>query len=378
MQDVDYSEDSRVQDQFDGARKRHSDGQHNGRDAKRMDRGPKKPTLKILVPNLAVGKLIGKGGANIGELQTKHGASIEVSPSKDFFPGTNHRAVSISAEVDQIIEFVKYMIEEVQEDGGERDGGGRSNDFSLVITNSAVGFVMGKGGSTIKAIQDESGAGISICKQSESTSPGERMVTVSGTTEQKVRAVDTIIEKISVEPNRMSNPNTKYLGGDYIPKYGGGDFNSKFGGGFNFSNSLNQRAANLYSAPQDNGLRYSNTQDNTLRYSLQGSGNYDTSSNYEPKSKVKVAHFTTMEIPNTMVGSIVGKSGVTINEFSRTSGAQISFSGKDEFAPGTQDRILTIKGNYKQIQSAYMMIDQKVAQVEAEFHRPSYQQQQPY
>jgi len=182
--EYDYTEDSQVQGEYDeGTRKRHSDGQQNGRDAKRSNRGPKKPTLKILVPNLAVGKLIGKGGANINELESKHGASIEVSPSRDFFPGTNHRTVTVSADVDQITEFAKYLIEEVQEEGSER--GSRSQDFSLVITNSAVGFVMGKGGSTIKVIQDDSGAGINICKQNESTSPGERMVTIPVATSRK-------------------------------------------------------------------------------------------------------------------------------------------------------------------------------------------------
>merc|ERR1712183_491795 len=94
-------------------------------------------------------------------------------------------------------------------------------------------------------------------------------------------------------------------------------------------------------------------------------GNFDAAASYEARSKAKTVHSVEMEIPNSMVGSIVGKSGVTINEISRSSGAQISFSGKEEFAPGTQDRILTIKGSKKQVQKAHMLIDSKVLEVEA-------------
>jgi len=205
-----------------------------------------------------------------------------------------------------------------------------------------------------------------------------------------VKAVEQIIEKISVEPNRMSNTNTKYgAGGDFAPKYGGGggDYAPKYGGGnvvdyksgFSLSTNIGQRSAPQYSHVQDEPAykRYSSPQDDALRYPMHGNANagvggYDAAASYQPRSKAKASHLIQMEIPNSMVGSIVGKQGVTINEFSRSSGAQISFSGKEEFAPGTQDRILTIKGTQNQIQHAYMMIDQKVAEVEMEFRRPSY------
>jgi RNA-binding protein Nova len=89
---------------------------------------------------------------------------------------------------------------------------------------------------------------------------------------------------------------------------------------------------------------------------------------YEPKSRIKTTHLIQMEIPNSIVGAIVGKQGQTINEFTRASGAHINFSAKDEFAPGTTNRILTIKGGKNQIQNAYMLIDQKIAQVGYQFY----------
>ena len=85
---------------------------------------------------------------------------------------------------------------------------------------------------------------------------------------------------------------------------------------------------------------------------------------YEARCKAKTTFSVEMQIPNAMVGSIVGKSGIAINEIQRNSGAQISFSGKDEFVPGTQDRILTIRGTKRQVLKAHMLMDTKVLDVE--------------
>lgn len=374
MGDADYTEDVPVQN-FDRKRHANSGGSYDGKEAKKA-RGFKKPTLKFLVPHICVGKLIGKGGSNINELEKKHNGSIEVSPSGDNFPGTNSRIVTISAEIDQVQLFAQYLVENVWQEGA--DSSGYEPDFVLVITNSAVGFVMGRAGATIKVIQEGSGAGINIQKQNESLSYGERLVTISGSTEQKARAVKEIIEKISCEPLRMSNPYTKGYpsgggGGNYYPPQYGGSGNDypppprNGRGGYNPNMPPNAR----HNVPRNSGYNsnsYSSSQ-NEYGYSntAGGHGGYVSSDYYQPESTVKTSHLIQMEIPNAWVGSVVGKQGVTINEFSRNSGAQISFSAKEEFAPGTQDRILTIKGTKNQIYTAYTMVDRKVAEIEREF-----------
>jgi len=179
--EYDYSRDVDVNEEQNNTRKNkrpYEGNDYGGRDSKRSNRNRlTKPTLKVLVPNMAVGKLIGKGGSNINELENKYSANIEVAPARDFFPGTECRSVNLSAEMDQIIALVKYIIDDVYD---ERDN---NTDFTLAITDFAVGFVMGRGGSVIKTIQDESGAGIRIQKQNDAPCPGERTVTISGNTE---------------------------------------------------------------------------------------------------------------------------------------------------------------------------------------------------
>ena len=81
-------------------------------------------------------------------------------------------------------------------------------------------------------------------------------------------------------------------------------------------------------------------------------------------SNIKTPVTIQMEIPDVLVGAILGKGGKTVNEFIQFSGAKIQFSAKNDFAPGTTDRVLTIQGDLNQTQIAYFLINQKISQAE--------------
>jgi len=373
--------------------------------------------LKILIPNFVAGRLIGKAGSNINDLETKFEASIQVSPSKEFYPGTGERIVTVSADPLCIIDFCKYMIENVQvNQESDTIYAGFQHDFKIVITNIAAGLVMGKGGCTIKSIQKESGAKINISKQDESNVPGERLLKISGNLEQRSKACTQIITKMVADPRtKISNSNIRYVDVYDTPvtiaapltppplPFSPGNLsppphimNQPPNGMvpnmvpictqpmpyFNYNYSYNY--AQL--APvQDCAVRYTYNYGGTVCNGYEPTTTtavYSGKENivygpeppvqghiqYEPKSRIKTTHLIQMEIPNSIVGAIVGKQGQTINEFTRASGAHINFSAKDEFAPGTTNRILTIKGGKNQIQNAYMLIDQKIAQVGYQFY----------
>ena len=52
--------------------------------------------LKVLVPGVAAGAIIGKGGDTIAQLQKDTGARVKMSKSHDFYPGI-HLAFSVHA-----------------------------------------------------------------------------------------------------------------------------------------------------------------------------------------------------------------------------------------------------------------------------------------
>jgi len=339
MENESYTQDSR---------KRALDGTNDGYNTKkRFNSG--KPTLKFLIPNFMAGKLIGKGGSSISELQSKFDASIQISRNNEYFPGTMDRVVCISADIDQIIEFSSHIISEFDEDG--KTG---KQEMKLVISDVAAGLVIGKGGASIKAIQNDSdGARINISKKEESVT-GERVLVISGHTQQLTTACKRIIEVMSDAPDKMSNNVLKY-----------NTFNNPMQMPQNNSPMpvFNYQADTPQFLPSNitNGV-------NNMMSSIQNSNNYGNS-NYQAKSAAKAKFQVEMEIPDKMVGVILGKQGQTIMEFGRSSGAKLQFSKKDEYAPGTTDRILTITGGMYQVQNAYILVDDKLAQMEHQFNQ---------
>jgi RNA-binding protein Nova len=63
-----------------------------------------------------------------------------------------------------------------------------------------------------------------------------------------------------------------------------------------------------------------------------------------------------LAVPESMIGSILGKRGQTLMEIQSESGAQIRVSQKNEFFPGTSDRIVTISGTQESLSTAKNMI----------------------
>jgi len=351
------------------SRKRPLDASNDGYDYYKKPNNPftGKPTLKFLVPNFMAGKLIGKGGSNIGELQGKFAASIQISPNREYYPGTTDRIVSIAASIDQIINFTNHLISLVQEEEmSERNNPQLKPEVRFIVSNIAAGLVIGKGGASIKAIQSScSGARINLSKKEESVS-GERVLIVSGDGPARISACKQIIEVMAAEPDKMSNSNLKYSQNNT---------NNVMQGQLNNHGpapTFNHQDASSYNS-------FANNLANAMTNAMSSMGNransFGSGGAYVPKSGAKAKFQCEIEVPDKMVGTILGKGGQTIIEFGRNSGARLQFSGKDVFVPGTSNRILTITGsNMQQVQSAYALVDERLSQVEAEFDFPFSQQ----
>jgi len=322
-----------------------------------------KPTLKFLVPNFMAGKLIGKGGSNIGELQTKFCAFIQVSGNGDYYPGTTYRIVSVCAEISDIMEFTNYLSDVVdEEERSERKNPELRPEIQFVVSNISAGLVIGKGGASIKAIQQSSnGAKISLSSKEDSIH-GERVIKVSGNVASRSLACKQIVETMGAEPDKMSNATLSYLTNNTKHNHPPSQHPPPPSApGFNHHHHPQSNYNNLASIA------------NVLSNAMSAMGNQGAGppgGNYVPKSGAKAKFQCEIEMPEKLAGTIFGKGGQTIHALSRNSGARLQFSSKDDYAPGTQNRVLTISGDMKQVQAAYIMVDEKLAQVEPEFDYP--------
>jgi len=372
------------------------------------------PLLKILIPNYAAGAIIGKGGTNIGDLQNQYGAKIRLSPSREFYPGTEERIVILTGDVSQIIDLNNYIIDKVHVDSTEGFGGRlrdeeRGQRVKIVVPNATAGLVIGRGGSTIKALQEETGAKIMISGRDEAKVPGERIITISGNTDNRIEATGKVISKVAADAENMANKNLTYSGSSSLRNGGGTHVLSSNTGSLDInSHSLGSSLSSLQSvignlqgqhhsvkssqshpllasitqnplsALQQSGLASQlglgttainslNTQQQLASLTGLGGGSIGgigTSGSLVNSIKTQVT--IQMEIPDILVGAILGKQGKTVHEFIQFSGAKIQFSAKNDFAPGTTDRILTIQGDVNQTQIAYFLINQKIVQAETE------------
>uniref|UniRef100_UPI00358E8048 RNA-binding protein Nova-1 isoform X1 n=1 Tax=Myxine glutinosa TaxID=7769 RepID=UPI00358E8048 len=182
--------------------------------------------MKVLIPSYAAGSIIGKGGQTIVQLQKETGAIIKLSKSKDFYPGTTERVALIQGSVEAlngVHSFIAEKIREMPPNGGKTEpvnilqpqtavSPDRIKQAKIIVPNTTAGLIIGKGGATVKAMMEQSGAWIQLSQKPEGGSLQERVATVSGESEQACRAVELIIQKIQEDPQSGSCLNISYAG----------------------------------------------------------------------------------------------------------------------------------------------------------------------
>ncbi|XP_053395360.1 RNA-binding protein Pasilla-like isoform X4 [Mercenaria mercenaria] len=178
--------------------------------------------LKILVPSIAAGAIIGKGGETIAAVQKEAGARVKMSKANDFYPGTTERVCLIMGGADAVRKVHNFIMEKIREkpDPNPKPEVSKNNferhrqvtviNVKILVPNSTAGMIIGKGGNYIKQIKEESGAYVQISQKSKETNLPERCITVAGDLENNKKAVDLILQKIVEDPQSGSCPNISY------------------------------------------------------------------------------------------------------------------------------------------------------------------------
>ena len=125
--------------------------------------------LKLLVANNLTGHLIGKGGTVLAKIQDESTARIKVSLQGEVVPRTGERVVQIFgaaiAAVFRAMQLVSNQLAESAVRPGEEPKAERK--LTLLVPNGAAGAIIGKGGTVIKDIMQQSGVSIKVSQPSE-------------------------------------------------------------------------------------------------------------------------------------------------------------------------------------------------------------------
>lgn len=156
--------------------------------------------VELKVPNAMVGFVIGKGGEHIQKLQSQTGVHVQIAREQDMKPGETHRSIVLKGNPDAVAEC-KRMIDEVISNRQQNSVSGsgqpkqhtqREMDHSFIVKvkvpNNKVGIIIGKGGATIKTIQERTGAQVQIPSGPDEDNPNLRTLSIGGDSLESVEA----------------------------------------------------------------------------------------------------------------------------------------------------------------------------------------------
>lgn len=197
-------------------RKSDDDGHYS---SKRSNSGSKSNEvhIKFLIPSSVAGSIIGRGGDRIAQIQNDANVRVKMSKANDYYPDTNERVCLVIGTIQAILTAFRLICEKINEKcenqkRSESDLHDRLNVIKLIIPNNTAGFLIGKGGSFVKQIKEDSGAFVQI--SSKTTDLPERIVTIEGSHDKRFKALDIVVNKIADDPLHNSVPNLNYS--DYM------------------------------------------------------------------------------------------------------------------------------------------------------------------
>lgn len=141
--------------------------------------------LKFLTPEVVASAVIGKGGAVIAAMRQSCQAKIGLTDHNDFYPGTDCRVLTAQANAEEsLYEVARQIIAKITEcaQATPSESLGQPGELKLrtLMPRAAVGGVIGKGGATVKALREQTGAKISISEAIGSGPHAEQVVAITG------------------------------------------------------------------------------------------------------------------------------------------------------------------------------------------------------
>lgn len=115
---------------------------------------PSAVTEEFRVPDGMVGLIIGRGGEQINKIQQDSGCKVQIAHDSAGLP---ERTVSLTGTADAI-QKAKSLIDEIVSRGHEGSTNGQAGSMQeMIIPAGKAGLIIGKGGETIKQLQERAG-----------------------------------------------------------------------------------------------------------------------------------------------------------------------------------------------------------------------------
>jgi len=166
---------------------------------------PTSVEVNLIVANESVGLIIGKAAAGLKEISKDSGAQLIIQEPDMCPAGSKEPTVSLRGSWEAIKKAETKILDKLSQlkpgVSVDDDVSEDKDQVKWLIPESLCGMLIGKGGSTLKNIKDQTGAFIRLANAQE-LGPGssERVVYITGTTDQTEQAVEAIKKKVGGRP----------------------------------------------------------------------------------------------------------------------------------------------------------------------------------
>uniref|UniRef100_A0A3P9K956 Far upstream element (FUSE) binding protein 1 n=1 Tax=Oryzias latipes TaxID=8090 RepID=A0A3P9K956_ORYLA len=338
------------------------------------------------VPDGMVGFIIGRGGEQISRIQQESGCKIQIAPDSGGMP---ERSVTLTGPQDSI-QAAKRLLSEIVEKGRpapafhHNDGPGMTVQ-EIMVPASKAGLVIGKGGETIKSLQERAGVKMVMIQDGPQNTGADKPLRISGEPFKVQQAKEMVMELIREQGFREQRGEYgSRIGGESldvpVPRFAVGivigrngemikKIQNDTGVRIQFKpddGSAPDRIAQIM-GPPDQAQHAADIIADLLR-SVQsggppghgggrGRGRGQGNWNMGPPGGLQEFTFT---VPTMKTGLIIGKGGETIKGISQQSGARIELQRNPPPNSDPNIKMFTVRGSPQQIDYARQLVEEKI------------------
>ncbi|XP_056148761.1 far upstream element-binding protein 1 isoform X2 [Lampris incognitus] len=347
---------------------------------------PRSASEEFKVPDGMVGFIIGRGGEQISRMQQESGCKIQIAPDSGGMP---ERSVTLTGSPDAIL-TAKRLLTEIVEKGRptpafhHNDGPGMTVQ-EIMVPASKAGLVIGKGGETIKSLQERAGVKMVMIQEGPQNTGADKPLRISGEPFKVQQAKEMVMELIRDQGFREQRGEYgSRMGGDSldvpVPRFAVGivigrngemikKIQSDTGVRIQFKQddgTTPERIAQIM-GPPDQAQHAAEIISDLLR-SVQaggppghgggrGRGRGQGNWNMGPPGGLQEFTFT---VPTMKTGLIIGKGGETIKGISQQSGARIELQRNPPPNADPNIKMFTVRGSPQQIDYARQLVEEKI------------------
>uniref|UniRef100_A0A803SW09 Far upstream element-binding protein 1 n=1 Tax=Anolis carolinensis TaxID=28377 RepID=A0A803SW09_ANOCA len=324
-------------------------------------------TEEYKVPDGMVGFIIGRGGEQISRIQQESGCKIQIAPDSGGMPERSCMLTGTPESVQSAKRLLDQIVEKGRPTPGFHHGDGPGNAVQeIMIPASKAGLVIGKGGETIKQLQERAGVKMVMIQDGPQNTGADKPLRITGDPYKVQQAKEMVLDLIRDQGGfrEVRNEYGSRIGGNEgldvpIPRFAVGIVIGR--NGEMIKKIQNDAGVRIQFKPDDGTTpdRIAQITGPPDRCQHAAEIITDLLRSVQAGNPGGLQEFNFI-VPTGKTGLIIGKGGETIKSISQQSGARIELQRNPPPNADPNMKLFTIRGTPQQIDYARQLIEEKI------------------